>query len=100
MVSKFLTEVNKRLKLKPTDIEQYPTIPAEAHEYLESGKDHEGYWIIKNILKQIKTKVIPIFEILYPNCISVFAFDNSSNYAIFAKDALVTKQMNLNPSSL
>jgi len=43
MVSKFLTEVNKRLKLKPTDIEQYPIIPAEACEYLKPGKDREDY---------------------------------------------------------
>ncbi len=43
MVNEFLTEVDRRLKLKLTDIEQYSTIPVEAHEYLESGKDHESY---------------------------------------------------------
>jgi len=100
MVSEFLTEVDGRLKLKPTDIEQYPTIPAEAREYLEPGKDREGYWTAENVLEQIKTKAIPIFEILYPNCIGVFAFDNSSNHAIFAKDALISKRMNLNPGGL
>ncbi|GBC35738.2 hypothetical protein RIR_jg20284.t1 [Rhizophagus irregularis DAOM 181602=DAOM 197198] len=89
-------EIDGRLKLKPTDIEQYPTVLAEACEYLEPGKDREGYWIAENVLNQIKTKAILIFEILYPNCIGVFAFDNSSNHAIFAKDALVSKRMNLN----
>src|SRR6266498_46436 len=97
MISEFLTEVNECLKLKPAEIEQYPTVPVEACEYLELGKDREGYWTAENVLNQIKTKAIPIFEILYPNCIGVFAFDNSSNHAIFAKDALVAKQMNLNP---
>src|SRR6266542_4549199 len=96
MVSEFLIKVDRCLKLKLTDIEQYSIILAEAHEYLEPGKDHEDYWTAENILEQIKTKAIPIFEILYPNYISVFAFDNSSNHAIFAKDALVAKQMNLN----
>ena len=100
MVSEFLTEVDGRLKLKLTDIEQYPTVPAEAREYLEPGKDREGYWTAENVLNQIKTKAIPIFEALYPNCISVFAFDNSSNHAIFAKDALVSKKMNLNPGGM
>jgi len=100
MVSEFLTEVDGRLKLKPTDIEQYPTVPVEAREYLEPGKDREGYWTAENVLNQIKNKAIPIFEILYPNCIGVFAFDNSSNHAIFAKDSLVAKRMNLNPGGL
>ena len=100
MVSEFLTEVDGCLKLKLTDIEQYLTIPAEVREYLELGKDREGYWTAENVLEQIKTKAISIFEILYPNCIGVFAFDNSSNHAIFAKDALVAKRMNLNPDSL
>jgi len=100
MVSEFLTEVDGHLKLKPTDIEQYPTVPVEAREYLELGKNHEGYWTTENVLNQIKNKAIPIFEILYPNCIGVFAFDNSSNHAIFAKDSLVAKRMNLNPGGL
>ncbi|UZO09798.1 uncharacterized protein OCT59_030011 [Rhizophagus irregularis] len=100
MINKFLTEIDGRLKLKPTDIEQYPTVLAEACEYLEPGKDREGYWIAENVLNQIKTKAILIFEILYPNCIGVFAFDNSSNHAIFAKDALVSKRMNLNSGGL
>ncbi|PKC00189.1 hypothetical protein RhiirA5_382635 [Rhizophagus irregularis] len=42
MINKFLTEIDGRLKLKPTDIEQYPTVLAEACEYLEPGKDREG----------------------------------------------------------
>ncbi len=34
---------------------------------------------------------------MYPNCIAVFAFDNSSNHAVFSKDALVASKMNLKP---
>ncbi|CAJ0644875.1 13085_t:CDS:1, partial [Entrophospora sp. SA101] len=34
---------------------------------------------------------------LYPDCIAVFAFDNSSNHAAFSNDALVAKRMNLKP---
>ncbi|GBC21156.2 hypothetical protein RIR_jg24235.t1 [Rhizophagus irregularis DAOM 181602=DAOM 197198] len=100
MISEFLTEVDGRLKLKPENIEQYPNVPVEAREYLEPGKDREGYWTAENVIEQIKIKAIPIFEVLYPNCIGIFAFDNSSNHAIFAKDALVAKKMNLKPGGL
>ena len=100
MVSEFLIEVNECLKLKPAEIEQYPTVPVEAREYLEPGKDHEGYWTAENVFNQIKTKAIPIFKILYPNCIGIFAFDNSLNHAIFAKNALMSKRINLNPGDL
>jgi len=41
--------------------------------------------------------MIPIFETLYPNCVAVFAFDNSNNYAAFSKDALIANRMNLGP---
>ncbi|CAG8751852.1 782_t:CDS:1, partial [Rhizophagus irregularis] len=51
-----------------------------------------------HLFEQIEYKAIPIFEALYPDCIAMFAFDNSSNHAAFSKDALVASRMNLNPS--
>ena len=39
--------------------------------------------------------MIPIFKILYPDCVAIFAFDNSSNHAAFSKDALIANRMNL-----
>src|SRR6266540_2049834 len=53
----------------------------------------------EHLLEQIEYKAIPIFEVLYPDCVAVFAFDNSSNHAAFSKDALVASQMNLNSGS-
>ncbi len=32
---------------------------------------------------------------MFPNCIGLFAFDNSSNHAAFKSDALVASKMNL-----
>ena len=52
---------------------------------------------MEHLLEQIKYKVIPIFETLYPDCTAVFAFDNSSNHAAFSKDALLASKMNLSP---
>ncbi|CAG8762849.1 7766_t:CDS:1, partial [Cetraspora pellucida] len=34
---------------------------------------------------------------MYPNCVAVFAFDNSNNHDAFAKDALVVSRMNFKP---
>ncbi|GES96660.1 hypothetical protein RCL_jg14675.t1 [Rhizophagus clarus] len=93
MISKFLTEVDRRLRLQQTDIEKHPHVPEAARCYLKPVV----YWIAEHLLKQIEYKAIPIFEVLYPDCVAVFAFDNSSNHAAFSKDALVANRMNLNP---
>ena len=64
---------------------------------LQPGKDREGYWTSEYLINQVKTNAIPIFETLFPNCIGLFAFDNSSNYAAFKSDALIASKMNLKP---
>jgi len=97
MVSEFLTEVNGRLCLQQADIEKHPYVPEEAQCYLKPGINQDGYWTAEHLLEQIEYKAIPIFEALYPDCIAVFAFDNSSNHAAFRNDALVAKRMNLKP---
>ncbi|CAB4477291.1 unnamed protein product [Rhizophagus irregularis] len=97
MVSEFLTEVDRRLRLQQTDIEKHPHVPEAARCYLKPGVNQDGYWTAEHLLEQIEYKAIPIFETLYPDCVAVFAFDNSSNHAAFSKDALVANRMNLNP---
>ncbi|GBC50571.2 uncharacterized protein OCT59_001487 [Rhizophagus irregularis] len=97
MVSEFLTEVDGHLRLQQADIEKHPHVPKAARCYLKPGTNQEGYWTAEHLLEQIEYKAIPIFEALYPDCVAVFAFDNSSNHAAFSKDALVASRMNLNP---
>lgn len=36
-----------------------------------------------------------IFPYAFPDCQALFAFDNASNHACFAEDALLAKKMNL-----
>ena len=79
MVSEFLTEACGRLKLTAEYIKNYPNVPEEARVYLKPGANEEGYWTTAHLIEQVKDKAIPIFEALFPNCITVFAFDNSSN---------------------
>ena len=95
MVSEFLLEECDRLKLNSQQIQENPSIPKETRVYLQPGKDREGYWTSEHLIEQVKTKSIPIFETLFPNCIGLFAFDNSSNHAAFLPDALVANKMNL-----
>src|SRR6185369_16802478 len=97
MVSEFLTEACGRLKLTAKQIEDCPDVPEEAQVYLKPGKNDEGYWTAECLIEQVEYKAIPIFEALFPNCIAVFAFDNSSNHSTFAPDALVAKRMNIGP---
>ena len=97
MVSEFLSEACGRLKLSEEEIERNPDIPIEARCYLLPGKNQEGYWTFEHLLEQIKSKAIPIFEAKFPNATAVFAFDNSTNHAAYAKDALVAARMNLGP---
>ena len=97
MVSEFLSEACGRLCLSQEDIIKHPTVPNEARVYLMPGKNQEGYWTVQHLLEQVKYKAIPIFEALFPNCIAVFAFDNSSNHSAYRSDALLANQMNHRP---
>jgi len=97
MVSEFLTEECGRLKLNSQQCQENSSIPEEARVYLQPGKDREGYWTSEHLVEQVKTKAIPIFETIFPNCIALFAFDNSSNHAAYRSDALVASRMNLKP---
>ena len=73
----------------------HPNVPTKARCYLLPGKNQEGFWTIDNLLEQVRDKAIPIFEAKFPNAIAVFAFDNSTNHAVYAEDALIAAKMNL-----
>ncbi|PKK56901.1 hypothetical protein RhiirC2_799081, partial [Rhizophagus irregularis] len=94
-VSDFLTDTIGRLKLNEDDIDD--TIPHEARVIINPGKNFDGWWNIDQLIDQIKTRTIPIFEKIHPGMIAVFAFDNSSSHAKLADDTLNAANMNLNP---
>ena len=97
MVSEFLLEACGWLKLSEEEATRNPNIPTEARCYLLPGKNQEGYQTFEHLLEQIKPKAIPIFEAKFSNATAVFTFDNSTNHAAYAKDALVVTRMNLSP---
>jgi len=93
MISEFLTEAQGRLhywdKVSGTKI--------EAHEIFKSGKKDEGWWDSEEMLNQVLTKAVPIFERAFLGHSGVFAFDNSSGHTWKAPDALVVSRMNMGP---
>ena len=97
MVSDFLLETIGCLKLTDEQAQVYPNISQEARKFLRPGKNEEGWWTAKHLLEQVKNNAIPIFEIMHPNAIAVFAFDNSTNHGAMADNALCAQRMNLNP---
>lgn len=67
----------------------------DAVELLEYGKDN--YWDGDKMVDQTIKHAVPIFELAFPGCQGLFAFDNAANHCAFAPDALVASKMNLNP---
>eukprot|EP00474_Spongospora_subterranea_P004962 CRZ05420.1 hypothetical protein [Spongospora subterranea] len=72
MVSEFLCECHGRLAQTPVQQLLHP-----------------------ELVKQVQEKAIPIFKILHPSAVALFAFDNSQNHHAMAPDALVASRLNL-----
>ena len=91
MISEFLCECHGRLSWTTElgEVEYATTI-------ITPGKNDDGWWKAENLVHQFKTKAIPMFDRLHPNCAAVFLFDNSTNHGAFADDALNVNNMNLN----
>ncbi|CAJ0639894.1 12031_t:CDS:2 [Entrophospora sp. SA101] len=67
-----------------------------ARKYLKPGKN-EGWWTTGGLLDQVLNYAIPIFEVVHPNAVAVFAFDNSTNHESMAKDVLNVNNMDVHP---
>ena len=94
IVSEFLCECHGRLSLSDDDQMSYPFFPSEATVIIKPGAGSK-YWENKDLVDQLKNKVIPIFKVLHPNSDALFLFDNSMNHHAKAPDALVARNLNL-----
>ena len=102
MVSQFLCQCHGAIEITLTDqlIQKYPNlcgVPGDKVESLRSikpGKNADGYWTNKDLVEQVQVTQT-LFEILHPNCVALFAFDNSQNHRAMAPNALVAKRLNL-----
>lgn len=91
MVSDFLCACHGSLKLDEQTAKDLG-IPARARDYLEAGKNREGYWRSEDMVKAVEKAVI-IFEHLHPGCQGLFVFDQSTNHNAYSSDALVVNRM-------
>ncbi|KAJ3739808.1 hypothetical protein DFH05DRAFT_1537831 [Lentinula detonsa] len=70
----------------------------EASQTLEYGKNYEGYWNGELFVKQLKEKIIPVFERIHgPGYQAVIIVDNSQGHGAYSADALRTANMNFKP---
>ncbi|ETV79110.1 hypothetical protein H257_07846 [Aphanomyces astaci] len=91
MVSDFLCPCHGRLYMPGDDGDAFVT------ETLHVGKAQEGYWTSEHVIRQVSSKVLPAFAALHPGRTALFTFDQSTNHAAYAADALRVNSMNLNP---
>ena len=99
MVSDFLTGEGRLRVLDDISDEELARekIPRDATVYFEYGGNKEGYWKGEDMVKQVLEVGLKVFEKRYgPGCKGCWLFDNSSNHGVFASDALLAREMNLN----
>ncbi len=95
-VSDFLTDVCGHFAL-PDEMQASDDFPREACVIMHSGKNNNGWWKADDLVNQVVERAIPIFEVRFPGCQALFAFDNASSHAAFSPDVLIAKHMNLSP---
>ncbi|RPA94629.1 hypothetical protein L873DRAFT_1846536 [Choiromyces venosus 120613-1] len=105
MVSGFLTP-GGRLKVPDTIPDEellqdhmWPkrgSIPIrDAMEFLEYGKNN--YWTRDKMVHHMMQIALPIFQVAFPGCQALFAFNNASNHSCYAPNALLASKMNQGP---
>ena len=84
-----LSEAEQNSLLTATDLTE-----TEAVEIFEYGKNNDRYWDGPKLLKQVVEKAVPIAKAFYPGYSFLFMFDNATSHAVYAKNALCTRNMN------
>ena len=95
MVSQFLCPCHGPLQIETWVGDE--VVKESAVSIIKPGKD--GYWTNADLIKQIQTKAIPIFNELHPGKLGLWLFDNSNNHRAMAADALRVSHLNLSDGS-
>ena len=75
-------------------MEKTELIFREAVKLFEYRKINKRYWDGPKLHKQVVTKALLITEALYPGCLLLFLFDNSTSHSVYADNTLCTIGMN------
>jgi hypothetical protein len=89
-ISDWVEEVNGRLVVRNAE----GVVIKEARKIIFPGSNGDPYWDCEQLIEQVKTKVIPVFEEAHPGCQALFIFDQSSAHAALPPDALKAFEMN------
>ncbi len=89
-ISDFSEEVNGCLVVLNPD----GTVHCKARQVIYPGSNGDPYWDCVQLIEQVKTKAIPIFEEAHPGCQALFVFDQSRAHAALPPDALKAFEMN------
>lgn len=63
-------------------------IVTKAVELFKYQKLNNGYWDKLKLYKQVIYKVLSITEVLYPDYLLLFLFNNITSYHVFVQNAL------------
>ncbi|RKF60350.1 hypothetical protein OnM2_051066 [Erysiphe neolycopersici] len=99
MVSAFLCECHRPMKLTDEQRLLHPNVPLEAVRIIKPGKNEDGYWTNADLVKQLQEEAIPIFKALHPNYEALFMFDNSQNHHALPLDALNARVLTIKDAS-
>lgn len=77
-----------------------PVLPSvsDAAVVIHPGSKGDAWWDMKQLISQIKTQALPIFEAMHPDCQGVFIFDCSSAHEAYGPNALRVQSMSLSSS--
>jgi hypothetical protein len=95
MVSQFLCACHGSLTISFEEAKTLGLDFTTAGEIIYPGKHKDGYWTNQDLVNQLQTKAIPLFNYLHPNKTAIFAFDNSQNHHAMADNALIASRLNL-----
>ena len=101
MVSQFMCLCHGHMEIEVTEdlLARYPSLDAPVGfvvatlRIIKPGKNSDGWWTNQDLVEQLKRTIV-LFEILHPDCVALFAFDNSSNHHKYAPDALRVRNLN------
>ncbi|KAF9441615.1 hypothetical protein P691DRAFT_799222 [Macrolepiota fuliginosa MF-IS2] len=88
--SDFIEQVNGWLVVKNED----GSIQKSARKIIFPGSNGDPWWDCSQLIEQVQTQAIPIFEEAHPGCQALFVFDQSSAHAALPPDALKAFEMN------
>lgn len=69
-------------------IEKIEVIVTKAVELFKYQKLNNGYWDKLKLYKQVIYKILSITEVLYPDYLFLFLFNNITSYHVFVQNAL------------